>query len=132
MQCQHQNDSSFFSFNMTLPYLSLEKFRTSIHFVLASCILYSLYYNTMFYDECISQFLSRAKTKHLPSSVCKYNTRIMISQCQLTSTSSVGKHCAITDYSFMSTNSTLHLLRTAKDNSPDTAVYYNVHDLSRK
>ncbi|KAG1105896.1 hypothetical protein G6F42_016910 [Rhizopus arrhizus] len=65
----------------------------------------------MFYDECKSQFLSRTKTKHLPSSV-------------------FGKHCAITDYSFMSANSTLHLLRTVKDKSPDTAVYYNVHDLS--
>ncbi|KAL7328963.1 hypothetical protein PS15p_207151 [Mucor circinelloides] len=65
----------------------------------------------MFYEECKSQFLSRTKTKHLPSSV-------------------FGKHCAITDYSFMSANNTLHLLHTAKNNSPDTAVYYNVHDMS--
>ncbi|KAL9550849.1 hypothetical protein PS6_005314 [Mucor atramentarius] len=53
-----------------------------------------------------------------------------MSQCHLTNTSSVGKHCAITDYSFMSANNTLHLLHTAKNNSPDTAVYYNVHDMS--
>ncbi|KAL7313584.1 hypothetical protein PS15m_007318 [Mucor circinelloides] len=75
----------------------------------ASCA--PLYDNTMFYEECKSQFLSRTKTKHLPSRV-------------------FGKHCAITDYSFMSANNTLHLLHTAKNNSPDTAVYYNVHDMS--
>ncbi|GAN07687.1 hypothetical protein MAM1_0172d07189 [Mucor ambiguus] len=45
---------------------------------------------------------------------------------------SAGKRCAITDYSFKSANNTLHLTRTATDDYPDTAVYYNVHEMSLK
>lgn len=57
---------------MALQYSSIQRLCTNIHYIIIACLLYSLYYNTLFFNDFESNFLNCTKTKHITSNLCLY------------------------------------------------------------